>query len=156
MIIRLLHEGNSPKEVAQLMAISQPTVYSWHHRWQESGLEGLANRAKSGRPRKAAETYVSLLEKVIEQDPQELGYNFTLWTITRLRLHLEKETGILLGKTQFQVLLKENGFVYRRPKHDLTDWQDAQAREAAEGWLNELKKEPQQVKSTFSWWTRAS
>lgn len=155
MGLRLLHEGNPPKEVARFMSVSQPTVYDWHHRWQEHGLEGLSNRAKSGRPRKADDNYIAILEKVIEQDPQELGYTFTLWTVTRLRLHLEKETGILIGHTQFNALLKENGFVYRRPKHDLTDLQDAQAREAAEVWLDELKKEPKQVKSTFSLWTRA-
>ena len=47
MGLRLLHEGKKPKEVAEFMAVSQPTVYEWHHRWQENGLEGLANRPKS-------------------------------------------------------------------------------------------------------------
>lgn len=156
MGLRLLHEGQSPKEVAHVMSVSEPTVYDWHHRWREGSLAGLANRPKSGRPRKADETYVGLLEKVIEQDPQELGYSFTIWTVTRLRLHLEKETGIRLGATQFKALLKENDFVYRRPKHDLTELQDAQAREAAEAWLEALKKEPRPARSTFSLWTKAA
>ena len=155
MGLRLLHEGQSPKEVAEIMAVSQPTVYDWHHRWQENGLEGLANRPKSGRPRKADHSYVELLEEVIEQDPQELGYTFTIWTANRLRLHLEVATGKLLGPTQFRALLKENNFVYRRPKHDLTDLQDPQAREAAEEWLEELKKAPKQKRSTYSLWTKA-
>ena len=155
MGIRLLHEGHKPKEVAKLMSVSQPTVYDWHHRWKASKLEGLANRAKSGRPRKATESYITLLKQIIEQDPQELGYTFTLWTIKRLRLHLQKETGILLGLTQFKALLKENNFVYRRPKHDLTDLQDATARETAEKWLSELKKEPKQERLTSSLWMKA-
>ncbi len=155
MGLRLLHEGHPPKEVAQIMTVSQPTVYTWHHRWQENGLEGLANCAKPGRPRKTDTNYVVLLEKVIDQDPQELGYGFTIWTANRLRLHLEKETGTLLGATQFRTLLKENDFVYRRPKHDLMDLQDAKARKAAEEWLNELKKTPKQVRSTFSLWMKA-
>jgi hypothetical protein len=70
-------------------------------------------------------------------------------------LHLEKETGILLGATQFKALLKENDFVYRRPKHDLTELQDTEAREAAEAWLDGLKKAPKQVRSTYSLWTKA-
>lgn len=155
MGLRLLHEGQTPKEVAQLMSVSQPTVYDWHHRWQENKLEGLANRAKSGRPRKADDNYVALLEQLIDQDPQALGYSFTIWTAQRLRLHLEKETGILLGATQFKALLKENDFVYRRPKHDLTELQDTEAREAAEAWLDGLKKAPKQVRSTYSLWTKA-
>jgi putative transposase len=155
MGIRLLHEGQSPQEIARLMSVSQPTVYSWHHRWCGNKLEGLANRPKSGRPRKADEAYVALLETVIEQDPQELGYEFTVWTANRLRLHLEKETGVALGATQFHALLKENDFVYRRPKHDLTDLQDADARAAATEWLDALKKKQKPARSTFSLWTKA-
>jgi transposase len=155
MGLRLLHEGHTPKEVAEIISVSQPTVYDWHHRWHQKGLEGLANRPKSGRPRKADHSYVELLKEVIEQDPQELGYNFTIWTADRLRLHLEVASGKLLGSTQFRALLKENNFVYRRPKHDLTDLQDAQAREAAKEWLDELKKAPKQERSTYSLWTKA-
>ena len=32
MGLRLLHEGQSPKAVAEFMSVSQPTVYDWHHR----------------------------------------------------------------------------------------------------------------------------
>ena len=80
MGVRLLHEGKRPKEVAEFLSVSQPTVYDWHHRWQEGGIEGLANRPKSGRPVKATASYVAELEKVVEQDPQELGYAFSIWT----------------------------------------------------------------------------
>lgn len=153
--LRMLHEGESPAKVANTMAVSQPTVYSWHHRWREKGLEGLANRPKGHRSRLADANYVTLLEKVIDQDPQELGYSFTLWTAARLRAHLEKETEISLKATQFRALLHENGFVYRRPKHDLTNLQDEQARETASDWLDELKKKPKSVRSTFSLWMKA-
>ncbi len=156
MGLRLLHEGQSPQEVAHIMSVSLPTVYDWHHRWQTGGLEGLANRPKPGRLRKANAAYVALLERVVEQDPQELGYTFTIWTVDRLRLHMESVTGILLGQTQFRALLKERDFVYRRPKHDLTDLQDPQARQAAEEWLEELKKAPKQARLTYSLWTKAA
>jgi len=48
MGLRLLHEGKSPKEVAEFLGVSQPTVYDWHHRWQREGVEGLVNRPKPG------------------------------------------------------------------------------------------------------------
>jgi putative transposase len=156
MGLRLLHEGHAPQEVAEIMSVSQPTVYDWHRRWQTEGLDGLANRPKSGRPRKADTAYIELLEQVVEQDPQELGYTFTIWTVDRLRLHMESQTGALLGQTQFRALLKEQGFVYRRPKHDLTDLQDPEARQVAEEWLQELKKAPKLVRSTYSLWTKAA
>lgn len=155
MGLRLLHEGKAPKEVAEFLSVSQPTVYDWHHRWQDQGLEGLANRPKAGRPVKANQEYVELLEQVVDQDPQALGYAFTIWTTERLRLHLKAQTGIELKPTQFRALLKEHDFVYRRPKHDLTNLQDANARQAAEEWLEELKKGRKRARSTYSLWTKA-
>ena len=155
MGLRLLHEGKPPKEVAAFFGVSQPTVYDWHHRWQRQGLEGLANRPKPGRPVKATESYVAQLEEAVEQDPQDLGYAFSIWTTERLRLHLKAKTGIELKPTQFKALLKENDFVYRRPKHDLGNLQDEKARQAAEEWLEELKKAPKRAKSISSLWTKA-
>lgn len=153
--LRLLHEGKSPKAVAEFFSVSQPTVYAWYHRWQAQGVEGLANRPKSGRPLKAKPDYVELLKQVVEQNPQDLGYTFGLWTTERLRLHMKAKTGIELKRTQLRAVLKDNGFVYRRPKHDLTNLQDANARQAAEEWLNELKKAPKKARSTYSLWTKA-
>jgi len=155
MGLRLLHEGKLPKEVAAFLSVSQPTVYDWHHRWQRERLEGLANRSKPGRPVKATDSYVAQLEEAVEQDPQDLGYAFSIWTTERLRLHLKAKTGIELKPTQFKAVLKENDFVYRRPKHDLGNLQDEKARQAAEEWLEELKKEPKKAKSISSLWTKA-
>ncbi len=75
--------------------VSQPTVYDWRYRWQENGVEALANRSKSGRLIKATTDYLRLLEEVVEQYPQELGYAFSTWTTERLRLHLKVKTGIV-------------------------------------------------------------
>lgn len=152
--LRLLHEGKSPKAVAEFFSVSQPTVYAWYHRWQIEGIEGLANRPKSGRPLKATQEYVELLKQVVEQNPQELEYRFSIWTTERLRLHMKTKTGTELKRTQLRAVLKENGFVYRRPKHDLTNLQDTQARQAAEEWLNELKKTPKKARLTYSLWTK--
>jgi transposase len=153
--LHLLHNGQAPKAVAELLAVSLPTVYDWHHRWCAHGLDGLANRPKSGRPVKAKPEYVAALQQVVEQNPQDLGYAFSLWTTERLRLHLKAKTGIDLKPTQLRAVLKANGFVYRRPKHMLTNLQDPQARQVAADWLTELKKAPRRARSTFSLWTKA-
>ena len=80
MGLRWLQEGKSPKEVAEFLGVSQPTVYDWHRGWQREGVEGLANRLKSGRPANATDRYVAQLEEAVEQDPQDLGYAFSIWT----------------------------------------------------------------------------
>ena len=63
--IRLLHLGNKPEKVAEMQAVSKPTIYGWFHRWQDGGVEALANRPKSGRPLKANDEYSLALEAII-------------------------------------------------------------------------------------------
>lgn len=152
--IRLLHLGHKPVEVAEMQAVSQPTIYGWWKRFQTGGVEGLANRPRSGRPMKADEAYIAKLERVIEQEPAELGYDFSIWTIDRLREHLAKQTGIELSEPRMRALLKKQGYRYRRPKHDLGHLQDPAAKKAADELLNELKKRSTETISHSSLWTK--
>lgn len=137
-----------------MMAVRQGTIYEWHQRWREGGVDGLANRPKSGRPGKADARYCKMLEEVLEQEPAELGYDFALWTVDRLRMHLEKETGVSLSAGRFRALLRKHDYVYRRPKHDLSELQDEEAREAAREFLDEVKKSPSLANLNFSLWTK--
>ena len=66
--IRLLHLGHKPEEVAEMQAVSQPTIYGWWKRFQKGGGDELANKPRSGRPMKADEGYIALLEQVVEQE----------------------------------------------------------------------------------------
>jgi transposase len=150
MVIRLLHLGQKPETVAEQQMVSVPTIYNWHKLWREQGIEGLANQPKTGRPSKATEAYCRKLEEVLEKEPSEFGYRFAIWTIDRLRAHLEKKTGILLSESRFRALLKKKGYRYRRPKHDLSHLQDKKA----EKLLDEMKKTASKTISNSSLWTK--
>lgn len=154
MAIRLLHLGNKPEEVAEMQAVSKPTIYGWFHRWQSGGVDALANRPKSGRPLKADDEYSRKLEEVIEQEPSAVGYDFTIWTVERLSAHLEKVTGIALSESRLRALIKRKGYRYRRPKYDLGHLQDKQAKSKAADMLEELKKRSSETISNSSLWTK--
>jgi len=152
--IRLLHLGYKPEQVAKMQAVSIPTIYSWINRWRSGGVEELANKPRSGRPPKADEGYCLRLAEVLEKEPQALGYGFTVWTIDRLRAHLEKETGIELSESRLRALLKRKGYRYRRPKHDLSHLQDKEAKANAKELLEGLKKRSSETISNSSLWTK--
>lgn len=153
-VIRLLHLGHKPEQVAEMQAVSKPTIYSWFNRWRSNGIDGLAIRPRSGRPSKADEAYILTLAEVIEKDPEEFGYDFTVWTVDRLRAHLEKETGISLSESRLRALLKRKGYRYRRPKQDLSHLQDKEAKAKAEELLEALKKRSSETISSSSLWTK--
>jgi transposase len=153
-VIRLLHLGHKPGEIAKMQAVSDPTIYGWIKRWRSGGLEALADKARSGRPPKADDAYSLALVEAIEKEPLAFGYNFMLWTVERLSAHLEKQTGIRLSESRLRALIKRKGYRYRRPKKDLGHLQDKDAKDQAAELLEELKKRSSETISNSSLWTK--
>ena len=155
--IRLLHLGHKPEQVAEMVAITANTIWTWHRRYRKQGIAGLEDKPKPGRKPKSDSEYLRLLDEALKTDPQQLGLPFTIWTINKLRLYLHQQTGILLSYTRFRALLSKHGYVWRQPKHDLSALQDPQAQAVAEQVLDWLKKTPTTVPShpsSFSSWTK--
>jgi transposase len=153
-VIRLLHLGKKPAEVAELMGISLVSAYGWHERWRREGVEGLADKPRSGRPPLATAEYRAKLAEVMGKEPSTFGYSFTVWTVARLIAHLAQETEIRLSEDTLRTLLKEQDYVYRRPKHDLKPLQDKAAKQRALETLEMLKKRPRPASSNYSLWTK--
>ena len=153
-IIRLLHKGHKPEAIADLLSVSSGPVYYWHKRWRQQGLEGLRDQRRSGRPRAADEMYRQKLVEILETEPQALGLAFAVWTPARLLTYMKQETGVAMHENTLRNLLKELDYVYRRPKHDLSQLQDKQAKAEVEETLEMLKKKPNKTKSNSSLWTK--
>lgn len=152
--VRMLHRGETAEAVSQVVLVSSVSVRNWFERFQAEGTAGLVNRARSGRPRQASADYWQVVEAALEHDPQELGYAFTIWTLDRLRDHAERLTGKRLTAAYLSEQLKARGYVYRRPKHDLSIHQDAAAKAEAATALEELKKTPNAGRLSSSLWTK--
>lgn len=128
----MLHLGYKPEEVAEMQAISIPTVYSMIKHWRRGSIEKPVTKLRSGRSAKADEAYKRLVTKVVEKEPEEFGYNFRVWTFDRLRLHRTKETGIEMSEPLIHTLLKAKGYRYRRPKM----WDICRIKNPKSRWMN--------------------
>jgi transposase len=152
--LQLLHLGMKPEAVAATLGVSLGSIYKWHAAWRSGGLEAVANQPRPGAAPKATEAYWQRVGEVVEQEPGAFGYEFTVWTAQRLIAHLEQETGIQLSVSRFRIVMGQQGYVYRRPKHDLKSLQDPQARATAEVQLAELKRGPWTGNTTSSLWMK--
>jgi len=152
--LRMLHLGHKPPAVAEAVSVSLPSVYGWHARFKAGGVKGLGNEEKRPRKRKVTPAYLAALDETLAQEPEAYGYDFTIWTRERLRDHLEQETGIRLSLNWLAVLMQERGYVYRRPKHDVSHRQDEAAKISAQATLEELKKTSSVTISSSSLWTK--
>ncbi len=71
-ILLQLSEGMSPSEVAGAQQISRKTLHRWRNRFEAGGVDGLLERARSGRPtaidKATVDKVVFLTTKCIPQE----------------------------------------------------------------------------------------
>lgn len=154
LIVYALHMGHTVREVARMHNVARSTVYNTVNRYQQEGVEGLKHRKKTGRPTALSTEQRTELARVVESDPRELGYEFTIWTSQRLQNYLREEMSIEVSEGTIRNTLRQMGYVFRRPKKSLEHMQDPTAVEAFKRLLPELKKEHSQVSLGSSLWTK--
>ncbi len=86
-IVLLAGEGVGTNEIVVRVGVSKPTVIAWKKRYAESGIAGLADLPKPGRPAQIDEVAVVLA--TLEPPPERLGV--THWSSRLLADHLARE-----------------------------------------------------------------
>jgi transposase len=84
-IVLLAADGVSNTEIASRTGVSRPTVISWRGRYEESGLEGLADRPRSGRPREL--DHQAIVSATLVPPPAKFAV--THWSSRLLAKHLK-------------------------------------------------------------------
>jgi transposase len=115
--------GESSREVAARLGVSQRTIFNWGARFQERrGLDipsRLGDGPRGGRPRTALGVIDPLLDRLIDQDPRGLGYRATVWTAPLLRHYLEAEQGLRVSRQSVSLALARLRIRWKRPRHQL-------------------------------------
>ncbi len=102
-----------------------------------------------GNHKKATPEYIELLLETVDQEPEELGYDFGRWTAKRLATYLEEKTGIKLSSSQVRRILQRKKYVYIWAKYSLENKWDKKKRKAFKKKLKEYiritKKNPENL-----------
>ena len=158
----LVAEGQSQASAARLLQTSAYRVHVWQERFAVEGRAGLVDRPRGGRPHALSDADRAFLEAALEQGPQAYGVPVTIWSIRDLQALLQRERDVAVSVYTLHRAVHDLGFRYRRPRHDLTHRQDAQAVAAAQRVLNWLQKkqliranDPLLNDSIWSMWTNA-
>lgn len=84
-----LYRGTTPKEVARLSDRSLQTIRRWIKAFNELGIDGLAIKGKSGRPRRVSKEKFAGEIVPLVLDPAKAGE--THWTAVKLHGYLVKD-----------------------------------------------------------------
>jgi len=141
-MIRLSSLGHTSGEIARLLNLSVPSVTRMIRRFNREGIAGLADKPRSGRPPRARDRYMKLLKQAVATSPQDMGYAFSSWSLSRLREHLFAKTSVLLSPGYLSRLMAKHGIVYRRPRHVMGHLRDQAEYDEKKAFLDFLKKTP--------------
>jgi transposase/biotin operon repressor len=83
-IVLLAADGVSNTAIADRVGVSRPTVIGWRERYQASGMVGLADEPRSGRPRSI--DHAAIITATLKPPPKRLAV--THWSTRLLARHL--------------------------------------------------------------------
>ena len=86
----------------------------WVKRFNQEGVAGLEDRARSGRKPTHSQEVRSALISLALQKPRSLGYPFELWTLERLQRAFKERHGVHLSDSTIWTWMDEEGFKWKR------------------------------------------
>lgn len=146
----LLTDEHSISEVARLFQTVRHRVRAWRDRYLAGGIPGLADKKRAGRPPKLGVKDLALLDEAINNSPRDYGFLGTTWTVVDLKELLFQRHGVRVCPETVHRAILEMGYRYRRPRHDLTHRQDAEAVASTKEVLDWLKKTAPEVMEGFN------
>jgi len=153
LILLLLNDGKTQQKIAEFVGCSKNTVCYWCVHGNPDNLESLKDERMKGNHKKATDKYVEILLETVDQEPEDLGYEFGRWTAKRLATYLEEQTGIQLSGSQVRRILKRKKYVYLWAKYSLEFKRDKQKRKVFKNKLLEYlrieKEEPKRLQVWF-------
>jgi len=114
--VQARERGIGVTHVAQVYGVHRATLHRWLARYAVEGVQGLARRPGSGRPRKLTELGETDLRRLVLQPASAFGYETDLWTVGRLQVVLEEYLGTDLSKDTVWRRLREAGLTYQKPE----------------------------------------
>jgi transposase len=112
-IVLLSRYGDSVEEIVEKLGVCPATVRLWLNRFNRQGVEGLADRPRSGRPAVYGAEQVGEVVAASLTDPQALGLPFASWTLDRLAAYLNEEKGLAIQRSRIGELLTAEGLRWR-------------------------------------------
>jgi transposase len=112
-VILLASKGKRVPAIAQELELTEITVRAWLKRFNDEGLDGLADLPRSGRPATYSAEQVAEVIATALSDPQQLGQPFACWTLDRLETYLNEEKKIEIKRSRIDELLIAEGLRWR-------------------------------------------
>lgn len=120
-VILFSKQGKRVMEVAEQLRVCDRTVRRWIYRFNETGVAGLRDSSRSGRPPTYTEEQRSEVVAASLTDPQSLGLPFGTWTLDRLQAYLNEHKEIPIKRSRIADILATEGLRWRTQERWFTE-----------------------------------
>ncbi len=130
--ILLSSKGLSIDKISQIYNVDRDSVSSWIDAWNKSGIKGLKDLPRSGRPPELTESEKEIALKLIKEHPRSLKI---------VLKKLSEQTGKLISISTLKRIAKAAKLTWKRTRKSLNSKKDEQKFEKAKIELDALKKQ---------------
>jgi transposase len=111
-----LAQGQSVREVAEMLALGDQTVRDYGNQFLFKGVASLVYKSPPGRPSKLTKTQRQQLAEWIKASPQDAGYTSGCWNSPMIQDLIQREFGVEYNPHYLCTLLKNMGFSYQKAR----------------------------------------
>jgi transposase len=107
--------GQPSRKLEELYNTSFKQITNWVHRFEQSGTDGL--RDKAGRGRKSrldGGQLAAIKEMLLKESPERHGFNTATWTGPLLIIWIGRHYGIEYKKAQIYNIIRSLGLTYQK------------------------------------------
>jgi transposase len=113
----LLAEGQRVVAVAAALGVHRHAIHKWRTPYEVSRTpEALFVRSPPGREPDQRRLACEVLSRLLETEPEELGYRATAWTVPLLARHLREVEGHPVSGSTLRRALHGLGYRWKRPR----------------------------------------
>lgn len=149
-------DGLTRYAAARKFHLHERTVGRWYKKFKESGEAAVHGSKRGpragGRLHKLSDAQMKELKKVvIDKTPDQLKFNFALWSSKAIKEYVQSEYGQSISRRTARRYMQKMGFSYQCPVRFAREQQPAQVRK----WLDEtypvIRKEAAECGATILW-----
>jgi transposase len=112
----LFDNGLSSSEVAKRLGVVRQVSHRWKQTWENGGVKALASKGKAGRKPKINAKARQKITEALLAGPSSQGHRTELWTLPRVRVLIQKLTGVRYHQGHVWRVLGTLGFSCQRPE----------------------------------------
>ena len=113
---RVVEDGEAPSEVIRSLGLYRTSIYRWLRKYDDRGLEALAEKIAQGPEPKLTEKQRLRVKKwILGRDPRQYGFDFGLWSRRIVQALIQEKMGVELGITAVGRLLASLNITPQKP-----------------------------------------